>query len=155
MSQRNSIESDTEDILGQFCFALGQGAGSMRIQRDAIHALRERYRRPVAAAIDRWPGMAPNILSFVAQVGRVAALRATQHGGTAISAMDFLYARQLVEDRVHGAGERKHGIFAGIFCPPVAGEEAPEPKSDGTSEGADDTAGIHLRIVAPASRMLH
>ena len=37
-----------EDILGQFYFALGQGAGAMRIQRSAIAALRARYADPIA-----------------------------------------------------------------------------------------------------------
>jgi len=157
MSQRNHLENDTEDILGQFCFALGQGAGTMRIQRDAIKALRDRYRDAVAAAIDRWPVMAPNILSFVTQVGRVAALQATQQGRTAIGAADFVYARQLVESQVHRAGERAHGIFAGPFCPAVPGETTPRPESEresdyGVPNRADERS---TPIVAPGSRMVH
>jgi hypothetical protein len=155
VSQRDFLESDTEDILGQFCFALGQGAGTMRIQRDAINALRERYRDAVAAAIDRWPVMAPNILSFVTQVGRVAALQATQAGRTAISAADFMYARQLVESQVHRAGERAHGIFAGPFCPTVPGEKAPESENESDCVVPDDRDRRPAPIVAPGSRMVH
>lgn len=154
MTHHEMIQSATDDILGQFCYALGQGAGAIRIQRGAIAALRARYAQPVAAALDRWPAMAPNILSFVTQVGRVAALRATQQGRTAISADDFMYARQLVESRVHGAGERTHGIFAGIFCPTVPGEHAPAPT---TGEESREPEGIAPRapIVVPANRLIH
>jgi hypothetical protein len=152
MSQHETIQSATDDILGQFCYALGQGAGAIRIQRDAIAALRARYAQPIAAALDRWPALAPNILSFVTQVGRVAALQTTQQGRTAISADDFMYARQLVESRVHGAGERTHGIFAGILCPTVPGEHAPQPAND--DETPKDIA-PRAPIVLPANRLIH
>ena len=157
MSQRKFIQSDTEDILGQFCFALGQGAGTMRIQRAAVSALRERYRGPVSASIDRWPALAPNVLSFVAQVGRVAALRATQQGRTSISSNDFIYARQLVESQVHRAGERAHGIFVGPLCSQVPGETSPQPESEPDPEHhrPEDTSGRTAPLVAPASRMVH
>lgn len=154
MTRHETIQSATDDILGQFCYALGQGAGAIRIQREAIAALRARYAQPVAAALDRWSAMAPNILSFVTQVGRVAALQATQQGRTAISADDFMYARQLVESRVHGAGERTHGIFAGIFCPTVPGEQSPKPA---TSDDLLEPEGMAPRpsIVVPANRTIH
>lgn len=155
MSHRNIIQEQTDDILGQFCFALGQGAGTMRIRRDAIAALRERYRDPVAAALDRWPTLAANVLSFVTQVGRVAALRATQDGRTAISAEDFIYARQLVESKVHDAGERAHGIFAGPICPAVPGEESPRPGADQEPATTPELAQQPMAIVAPASRTIH
>lgn len=157
MSQRKFVQNDTEDILGQFCFALGQGAGTMRIQRDAIGALRERYRGPIAASIDRWPALAPNVLSFVAQVGRVAALRATQDGRTSISSNDFIYARQLVESRVHQAGERAHGIFVGPLCSQVPGETSPQPESEPSPEhhAPEDISSRNAPLVAPASLMVH
>ncbi len=77
-----------EDILGQFYFALGQGAGAMRIQRSAIAALRARYADPIAANVAHWKSGAPNVLAFVTQVGRLAAQLATAAGRTFISEAD-------------------------------------------------------------------
>lgn len=155
MSQHNTIQSRCEDILGQFCFALGQGAGTMRIQRDAICALRARYRDPVTDSLDRWSTLAPNVLSFVTQVGRVAALQATQDGRTAISAADFTYARQLVESQVHRSGERTHGIFAGPICPAVPGEQVPQPATNSEESTPENIVSKLFPIVATPTRTVN
>lgn len=154
MSLHETTQRATDDILGQFCYALGQGAGPIRVQRDAIGALRARYAQPVAAALERWPALAPNILSFVGQIGRVAALQTTQQGRTAISAADFTYARQLVESRVHRSGEQTYGIFAGVICPAIPAEQAPQPEANDDSPVAENATSRPRPIVVTAGRTI-
>ena len=119
--------ANPEDILGQFYFAFGQGAGSMRVRQEAIAALRRRYYPAIQASAAAWPDMAGNILSLLAQVGRLAALLATQAGRTAITAADFMQARRRVEASVHDI-HHAGGLLAGPLCPKIAEDiEAPEP----------------------------
>ena len=120
---------DPEDILGQFFFAFGQGAGHMRVQRSAIAALRNRYRPAIRTACDQWDSAAPHVLSLVAQVGRLASALATQAGRSAISETDFLTARRIVESNAHRQAESSGQLIAGPFCPPVAGEQVAEAPS--------------------------
>ena len=56
------MHKDVEDILGQFYCSFGQGAGTMRIRRSAIAALRERYFDPIQDNLDSWKEMAPSVL---------------------------------------------------------------------------------------------
>jgi hypothetical protein len=117
-----TIESP-DDILGQFYFAFGQGAGTMRVRREAIAALRRRYRPAIQTSAAVWPEAAGNVLSLLTQVGRLAALLATQAGRTAITEADFTQARQTVEASVH----RRHesgGLVAGPFCPRSSQDDA-------------------------------
>jgi histone H3/H4 len=119
--------ANPEDILGQFYYAFGQGAGTMRVRQEAIAALRRRYYPAIQASADAWPEVAGNILSLLAQVGRLATLLATQAGRTAITASDFMQARQMVEANVHHIHEAG-GLLAGPFCPMIAEDvEASEP----------------------------
>lgn len=155
MSENNAIQQQTEEILGQFYFALGQGAGVIRIQREAITALRRRYADPITANFGRWTALAPNVLSFVVQVGRVAALQATQDGRTSITAVDFTRARQLVESRVHQSGERTHGLFAGPLCPPVTGEEIKPPTSEEAPQATDQEELAVSCVFAKAGSSIH
>lgn len=138
------ICSEAEDILGQFCFALGQGAGMMRVQRGAIAALRRRYAGPIQGAREEWDNAAPHVLSFVAQVGRLASMLATQAGRTAISEADFMAARRAVETGVHRRAEQGGQLIAGPFCPSVPGE------SD-----ADDSMGTALDMPVPIGDHRH
>jgi hypothetical protein len=132
-------DENPQDILGQFYYALGQGAGAMRVQRSAIAALRARYYGPIQAAPGPWKTISPNVLGFVAQVGRLAALFATQAGRTAIDETDFTSARRIVESRVHQGAEAAGMLIAGPMCPPVAGESDPLPPGPIPS-GASDSA---------------
>lgn len=116
---------ETEDILGQMFVAFGQGAGQIRVQRSAIATLRARYQGPIQSAPTRWEDLAPNILSFLSQIGRLSALLATQDGRTAISATDVTAARRLVEHRVHHTMDHQGGWQAGMICPAVPGEPVP------------------------------
>lgn len=113
---------DPEDILGQFFFAFGQGAGSMRVQRSAIAALRRRYRPAIWEAHREWNSAAPHVLSLIAQVGRLAATLATQAGRAAISEGDFVTARRAVEASAHTRAAQGGRLIAGPYCPAVAGE---------------------------------
>jgi hypothetical protein len=115
---------DPDDILGQFFFAFGQGAGNMRVQRGAIAALRRRYRPAIEVARHEWDSAAPHVLGLIAQVGRLAAALATQSGRAAIAEADFMTARRLVEANAHRRAESDGRLIAGPFCPPVPGESA-------------------------------
>jgi len=110
---------EAEAILGQCCYALGQGAGNMRIRRAAIAALRARYLDPVRDTVSAWDDLAGNVLPLLAQVGRLAAHLATQAGRTAINEEDFTQARRVVESSAHHSSGL---LIAGPVCPPVAGE---------------------------------
>jgi hypothetical protein len=120
---------DPEDILGQFFFAFGQGAGHMRVQRSAIAALRNRYRPAIHSACEQWDSAAPHVLSLVAQVGRLASAIATQAGRAAINETDFLKARRVVESNAHRQAESSGQLIAGPFCPPVMGEREEDAPS--------------------------
>ncbi|HKV98841.1 MAG TPA: hypothetical protein VJN96_03395 [Vicinamibacterales bacterium] len=115
-----------EDILGQFYCAFAQGAGAMRIRRGAIRALRGRYFGPIQTLGAQWEEIAPSVLPLLAQVGRLAALLATQTGRTAISAADFMRARRIVEASAHNSSQL---LICGPVCPPIAGEEGIVPGS--------------------------
>ena len=119
----NTVGEAVNDILGQFYCAFGQGAGAIRIRRTAIAALRARYSGPIQNALAEWERSAPHVLSFVAQVGRLSALLATQAGRTAIGPADFTRARRAVEATVHQNAENSGQLFAGVICPAVPGEE--------------------------------
>lgn len=141
-----------EDILGQFYFALGQGAGAMRIQRSAIAALRARYADPIAANVAHWKSGAPNVLAFVTQVGRLAAQLATAAGRTFISEADFTQARTVVEAGVHASGDRHHGLFAGPWCPTIAPPKPLEVPGAGEADvAAEGRTPRSPMAVAPGS----
>jgi histone H3/H4 len=134
MSERycvNRNSSDTlqvsEDILGQFYYAFGQGAGTMRVRRSAIAALRRRYVGPIQAEAATWNTVAANVLSFVTQVGRLASLFATVDGRTAINAADFVKARRLVEAKVHQQADAAGVLIAGPLCPAIPDELQTNP----------------------------
>jgi hypothetical protein len=152
INETHTRSQAAEEILGQFYFALGQGAGIMRIQRSAITALRTRYAEPIAANVDHWRAAAPNVLAFVSQVGRLAAQLATGAGRGYIAEADFTKARQAVEAAVHSSGDRIHGIFAGPWCPSVATER---PQETPTAETTDEPGAIAPRpqIAAGSKRV--
>lgn len=110
---------EAEAILGQCCYALGQGAGNMRIRRCAIVALRARYLDPLRNAASTWDDLAGSVLPLLGQVGRLAALLATQAGRTAIHERDFTQARRVVESSAHQSSGL---LIAGPVCPPVPAE---------------------------------
>jgi len=132
-----------EDILGQFFVAFGQGAGQMRVRRTAIAALRKRYADPIRAANVDWDRVAPSVLGLVGQVGRLAALIATQAGRAAICEGDFTLARQTVEANVHHRSDAGV-LITGPFCPPVPEETMIEADGPGRS--------VDLEMPAPEDR---
>ena len=111
-----STTTDPDDVLGQFYFAFGQGAGTMRVRREAIAALRRRYYPPIQAGQVPWTDIAGSVLSLLAQVGRLATLLATQAGRTAIGEAEFTQARLMVERGAHEQ-TKAAGLFAGPMCP--------------------------------------
>lgn len=124
VNQPVTTADNPEDILGQFYFAFGQGAGAMRVQREAISALRARYYGPIQTVVTTWDQIGSSVLSLLAQVGRLAALLATQAGRTSISSADFMQARQMVEATVHQKHEAA-GLMAGPVCPVYSGDTVP------------------------------
>jgi hypothetical protein len=151
-----AAEDDHESILGQFIYAFGQGAGTVRVSRPAIAALRSRYLGPVRASACTWETTAAYVLPLLAQVGRLAALFATQAGRCAIAEADFTRARRLIESRTHEHAETSGQLMAGPFCPPVGGEAdgASEPwLGDDAREGASQfTVRPHEETDFPADR---
>ena len=124
-------QTGSDSILGQFYVAFGQGAGTMRVQRTAIAAMRRRYLVNIETAPGPWEAVAANVLGLLAQVGRLAALTATQAGRTAISEADFKAAARLVESRVHQNPDHEGKLHAGRYCTFVDDEvETPAPASD-------------------------
>lgn len=131
--------TDAEDILGQFYYALGQGAGTMPVKRAAIAALRKRYLGPIQAESANWKGASGTVLGFVSQVGRLAALFATQAGRTAITAADFMEARRIVEAGVHNRAESAGVFIAGPLCPTIP-DETPAPAPEPSDRAVSDTS---------------
>ena len=119
-----------EDIFGQFYYAFGQGAGTMRVRRSAIAALRRRYIVSIQAEAATWNTVAANVLSFVTQVGRLASLFATADGRTTINAADFMEGRRLVEAKVHQQADAAGVLIAGPLCPVIPDELPTNPDAD-------------------------
>lgn len=148
-----TVRDSVNDILGQFYCAFGHGAGAIRIRRSAIAALRARYSEPIQNALAEWEGAAPHVLSFMTQVGRLAALLATQAGRTAIGAADFTQARRAVEGSVHQNAENSGQLFAGMICPAVPGEEpVPAPVSSETPAMHEPVESVTARSGSAAAR---
>jgi hypothetical protein len=124
-STLRTLDHQVENILGQFLFAFGQGAGTMRVQRATIAAFRARYYDAIQRAPGDWKSVSANVLGFVAQVGRLAAHFATEAGRTAIAEADFMRARQIVEKNVHRTADLAPVLIAGPYCSVTDGE--PEP----------------------------
>jgi len=85
-------------ILGQACVAFGQGTGAMRVSRQAVAALLERYGAVLTdEGVLRWDTVAVQALERLRAVGRLATHLATGAARTAISREDFLRAALAVE----------------------------------------------------------
>ena len=146
--QTDRIE-ERENILGQFIYAFGQGAGSVRVSRSAIGALRRRYGPPIQSSISTWDDKAAHVLPLLAQVGRLAALLATQAGRHAIAEADFKKARRQVESTVHRGAEEAGRLLAGPLCPPTNEDSDLIPDGDLTGRVGGD------RVIARIAPDLH
>jgi len=132
---KSETNDDHEGIVGQFIYAFGQGAGSIRVSRRALIALRSRYLGPIQAAAAEWEARAAYVLPLLSQVGRLAAFLATGAGRAAISEADFTEARRLVEARTHESTSIAGHWIAGPLCPTVEGEPKHQaPQSFGPSK---------------------
>jgi hypothetical protein len=132
---------NADDILGQFYFAFGQGATSMRVDRTAIAAFRHRYFDRIVSAPGPWKAAAPNVLAFVEQVGRLCALLATQAGRTAITAHEVRRACPIVEASVHRSADQQNILILGPHCTgDVLDEEIPADDEDSASVPRDETS---------------
>lgn len=90
-----------QDILGQFIFAFGQGAGSVRVTRLAIRALRKRYQPHITAATqngdEQWKCEGIHVLEHMRAVGRLASHQVIVDGRNKITPEDFFRAAPVVE----------------------------------------------------------
>jgi hypothetical protein len=87
-----------EVVLGQVCAAFGQGTGPLRVSRQAVAALRERYEPLVTPDVLRqWEGLAVQVLERMRAIGRLAAHHTTRRAQTVIGDEDLLRAARTVE----------------------------------------------------------
>lgn len=91
--------SEVEQILGQFFVAFGQGAGCVRVRRETILAIRERYLAVIETEAHSWEEEAVQVLERVRTVGRLAALIATERGASSIAREDFVQSTGRIESR--------------------------------------------------------
>ena len=106
-----------QNILGQYYFALGQGAGgSMRVSREAIQALRERNLERIQNIAVDWNQFHIGVLEYQRGVGRHASLLATQDGRITITADDYNQAAELSERRAHEQHDQANIQFFGEAC---------------------------------------
>ena len=95
----SSESTGAENIIGQCYIAFGQGLGSMRVSRNAVEALRERYLQIITPEVlEQWDIFGSQVLERVRAVGRMAALRAASAGRTCVDAIDFIDSSRAVED---------------------------------------------------------
>jgi hypothetical protein len=107
-------------ILGQVCVAFGQGTGAMRVAREAVAALGERYGAVLTDEVVRqWDAVAVQVLERMRAIGRLAAHLATAAARTAIGREDVLRAALAVE--VESDTD---------LCPPRAAPHGQIPEED-------------------------
>jgi hypothetical protein len=96
-----SASIGAEEIMGQYLLAFGAGAGTMRVRRVAVTALRERYLPCIQAALDEspelWDTQGSQVLYFVGVIGQLAALRTLESGQHAIDGDVAMAAAEKVE----------------------------------------------------------
>ncbi|OLC76698.1 MAG: hypothetical protein AUH72_18460 [Acidobacteria bacterium 13_1_40CM_4_65_8] len=85
-----------EQILAQLFIAFGQGAGTMTVSHEAIAAARNLYINRIPEFENKWDEIALQSLEYARAIGRVAALRAVQHGRNVISKDDWIEAAKQV-----------------------------------------------------------
>jgi hypothetical protein len=82
---------------------VGQGTGPVRVPRATIAAFRERYWEWIVSpqfsppVIDQWDREGAEILERVREIGRLAALKATQDARIEVSTNDFIESATAVE----------------------------------------------------------
>ncbi len=88
-----------QDLIAQTMVAFGQGTGYMRVSHEATRALLARYETWIEqkGLLRTWETDAVQILERIRAIGRLAALRATQDGRTAINAVDVRNAVPTIE----------------------------------------------------------
>ena len=111
------------NILGQFCYAFGQGAGSVHVMREAIQALRHRYEPYIAAATPNgddalWVEQGIHVLEYMRAEGRMAANLVSDSGRWKITRRDFLKAARTVERHARHNPKADTGPLSGEWCPP-------------------------------------
>jgi hypothetical protein len=102
------------DILGQYYFAFGQGANSMRVSRRVTRALRDRYWEFIKPG--EWDkDIAAYVLDLFRAIGRLAAQSATEEGVPTIRESDFNRAAETVEDEAEAT---TRSSTLGKYCKP-------------------------------------
>jgi hypothetical protein len=104
-------DADIEDIVGQCWVAFGQGAGSMKVSREAIAAGRKHYTDYFSNHIATWDDDSLQMLEFVQAAGRLAAHLATFEGFAVIGPRHL----QRATVKIFRKAEERH--FAMGDCP--------------------------------------
>ena len=106
-----------EEIIGQCIFAIGIGAGPIRIHRTAVRALLDRYKEHFIEVLtddpNSWEKTSSCALDNAQVIGRAAAMRAAQAGQMSIRPEDIISAAEIVDST---AG--KQGIIFRPWCIP-------------------------------------
>ena len=90
--------SQIDDIVGQMLVAFGHGIGSVRVPRDTVRALTERYRPTLEKGLaDQWDDDGVQVLERVRATGRLAAQNSVVRGDTKVTQDDFATAAMKVE----------------------------------------------------------
>ena len=77
MKEAARVSVEAEEIMGQYLMAFGAGAGAMRVRRDAVTVLRDRYLPCIEAALNEnpqlWETDGSQVRYFVNVIGHFAA----------------------------------------------------------------------------------
>ena len=95
MASRKSNGANPDHVLWQAIAAFGQGAGMMRVSRDALAALEKKYRKVFPEVAKVWENESGQVLERLRLIGIAAAAHAIQKGKASVSAKDFEIAAQL------------------------------------------------------------
>jgi hypothetical protein len=121
-----SLETEVEARLGQALVAFGQGSGAIRVGREMVLALRERYESRLRKQIEQKPeevaAQFDGLLDIVRTMGRLSADLATAAGQVTIDQRTFEKAAQIVEEAVRRGGGRD---FPTPYCGAAGG---PSPR---------------------------
>jgi hypothetical protein len=125
------LHEDVENVLGQFCYAFGAGAGGMRVHRETIGVLQQRYRPYLAANLasedgrQSWKTAKYHLLDYLSIMGKYAAALALESGDMTILPEHVEAAAQRFEVAAHRT--RPRALEAGKWCPGGPSPDRPGP----------------------------
>jgi hypothetical protein len=125
VQEGKSVDAEAaEEIMGQYLFALGAGAGGQWIERRAIRVLRRHYLPSIQKAVSSgasWERDAVWILHYVNVIGRLAAQRAIDDGHDSINPENLRLAIAAVEANYADKPSPDSPTSEGVWCNPPGG----------------------------------